>query len=547
MIWHNVGYYNNHTDKTNTFQLLLVNRDDVSRGDFDIVFNYDQIQWDTGDTTGNSADPGGVAAHVGYHSLNQCFNYGCGINSAFLALARTRAHSTASIRPAAATGGGGGRSVDYPGSGTSGAFLDSNMSTGLIHNSYNSLQQGRYIFRVRNTSRQGSGSISGAVYQGSASTGNAVAGANVQACPSDNFAPCQSTTSHGDGTYEVDGLAGFTQYRVTAFPPSSSSGYFSQSIDVYLSSESSPSTGNTIVLQQLVTPESTGSSVTQNPPRSSNGVPLIYWGQPFTLQTTGKCANGTATYNIAPETGPSRSGTLDESPAGSGAYVATVPAVQPTHGHTRITITINNCLDGSTQTAGPFDIFIDPSGAVIDDTDGTTPINGATVTLLRSDTGVAGTFTPAPATAIELPLAHPNPETSGASDGLYGWNVLTGYYIVQVSKPGYMCPATHTTTTAMLDNGTTQTVNLTCVPGTGGAPDSVQTDALPIPPAAAGLTIYLKRIITNSCPPNCGGGTSTPELGSGELLATGLAPITIALLYRRRRMRRAEREKGTAA
>lgn len=106
MIWHNVGYYNNHTDKTNTFQLLLVNRDDVSRGDFDIVFNYDQIQWDTGDTTGNSADPGGVAAHVGYHSLNQCFNYGCGINSAFLALARTRAHSTASIRPAAATGGG---------------------------------------------------------------------------------------------------------------------------------------------------------------------------------------------------------------------------------------------------------------------------------------------------------------------------------------------------------------------------------------------------------------------------------------------------------
>ncbi len=36
--------------------------------------------------------------------------------------------------------------------------------------------------------------------------------------------------------------------------------------------------------------------------------------------------------------------------------------------------------------------------------------------------------------------------------------------------------------------------------------------------------------------------TATPELGSGELLAAGLLPIGAALLYRRRRMRRAPQQ-----
>jgi len=39
-----------------------------------------------------------------------------------------------------------------------------------------------------------------------------------------------------------------------------------------------------------------------------------------------------------------------------------------------------------------------------------------------------------------------------------------------------------------------------------------------------------------------GNGAATPELGSGELLATGLLPLGLALLYRRRRARRATRQ-----
>lgn len=66
--WNNVGYYSNHTDLLNTFQLLLTNRSDVANGDFDIYFNYDDINWETGDASGGSGGFGGVPAAAGFNS-----------------------------------------------------------------------------------------------------------------------------------------------------------------------------------------------------------------------------------------------------------------------------------------------------------------------------------------------------------------------------------------------------------------------------------------------------------------------------------------------
>ena len=43
--WINVGYFNSHADKTDSFQLLLVDRSDTGAGNFDIVFNYDNVSW----------------------------------------------------------------------------------------------------------------------------------------------------------------------------------------------------------------------------------------------------------------------------------------------------------------------------------------------------------------------------------------------------------------------------------------------------------------------------------------------------------------------
>jgi hypothetical protein len=41
-------------DKLATFELLLVDRSDTGAGNFDVEFNYDTVQWETGDA---AADP----------------------------------------------------------------------------------------------------------------------------------------------------------------------------------------------------------------------------------------------------------------------------------------------------------------------------------------------------------------------------------------------------------------------------------------------------------------------------------------------------------
>jgi hypothetical protein len=64
--WPGVGYFGSHTDKLNTFQLLLVDRGDTGTGNFDIYFNYDQMLWETGDASGGSNGFGGTSAAAGY-------------------------------------------------------------------------------------------------------------------------------------------------------------------------------------------------------------------------------------------------------------------------------------------------------------------------------------------------------------------------------------------------------------------------------------------------------------------------------------------------
>lgn len=65
--WVNVGYFDGHTDKLNSFQLLLVNREDSSSpGDFDIAFNYDKVRWESGDFSGGSGGLAGTSAAAGF-------------------------------------------------------------------------------------------------------------------------------------------------------------------------------------------------------------------------------------------------------------------------------------------------------------------------------------------------------------------------------------------------------------------------------------------------------------------------------------------------
>ena len=66
--WLDVDYFAssaNHTNR-NSFQVILVDRSDIAPGDFDIEFNFDQIQWEAGQASGgNASGLGGSCARSG--------------------------------------------------------------------------------------------------------------------------------------------------------------------------------------------------------------------------------------------------------------------------------------------------------------------------------------------------------------------------------------------------------------------------------------------------------------------------------------------------
>jgi Nidogen-like/PEP-CTERM motif len=64
--WERVGYFANGTNLLNTFEVILVDASGTGMGNFDIYFNYDQIQWETGGASGGSGGLGGTSAAAGY-------------------------------------------------------------------------------------------------------------------------------------------------------------------------------------------------------------------------------------------------------------------------------------------------------------------------------------------------------------------------------------------------------------------------------------------------------------------------------------------------
>lgn len=65
--WDQVGYFDSHADKLNSFQLVLRGPDySVPTGEGRIGFFYKTMQWETGDASGGSLGFGGTPAAVGF-------------------------------------------------------------------------------------------------------------------------------------------------------------------------------------------------------------------------------------------------------------------------------------------------------------------------------------------------------------------------------------------------------------------------------------------------------------------------------------------------
>jgi Nidogen-like len=124
--WPEVGCFGEISSVLDNFQLVLIDRPELGTGadgdDFEMEFNYDKIQWDTGGASGGDAEcvkspeePEGTSAIVGY------------------------TNGTATE----------GDHFELPGSEVPDAFLDSS-ATGLVHHDLNSETPGRYVFPVVN-------------------------------------------------------------------------------------------------------------------------------------------------------------------------------------------------------------------------------------------------------------------------------------------------------------------------------------------------------------------------------------------------------------
>ena len=84
--WNGVGYFGAHIDKLDYFQVIVIDRSDTGTGNVDIEFNYDGINWETGDASGGSGGLGGSSARVGWANGTGSYQElaGSAINGAFL-------------------------------------------------------------------------------------------------------------------------------------------------------------------------------------------------------------------------------------------------------------------------------------------------------------------------------------------------------------------------------------------------------------------------------------------------------------------------------
>jgi hypothetical protein len=434
--WPHVGYYAGRTDKLNSFQLLIVNRSDIGPGDVDIIFNYDQIQWETGSATSS----GGVDG-LGGHSARAGYSNG----------------STTSF--------------ELPGSAVNGAFLDSSPG-GLANNSRASLERGRYVFPVRSGVAPVGGFVSGHVV-GETEDGLQVslAGAPVQICRQDVVpAICSTTTTDANGAYIVAGLTAGT-YNGIAVPPAARP-------DLFPDINALVNLGNNQGLIdydfKLVRPRPRPPGVTiDSIATTSTGAPVLNWSSPVQVTTmNASCQGGSASYELILEGAVIASGPMPAT-ATAGLFKGTIPPLRPQHGPALLVIEVS-CPGAGVDKTVEVDVYIDPSGYVR--TVQGAPIAGATVTLYRSDTS-AGPFEVVPNGSASMePSNRNNPDLTNA-EGFFHWDVLAGYYKVRAEKAGCTNPAN--AAQPYVETGVLEipppAVNLELVLDCGGAPVNTPT------------------------------------------------------------------------
>lgn len=404
VIWRNVRYsYKLPTDKLNTFQLILVDRSDEGVGDFDIVMNYDHIQWEAMELLKGQEVPTGL----GDPSATAGFSAGNGQAHAF---------------------------YSFPGSLVSGSFLDTHPDLGLARTRHNSEVMGRHIFKVRNgvSPDPRGGRITGTVTD-DASPPNPLPGALVQLCPA-TPGPCNHITRTGpSGQYNVLELAE-GDYRITVFPPEDSLTRQTTVDSVHLAADATLEAN--VVLNRLAAmpPHVQLSPTVPN----KGGVPSVYTTGWLDMRTTG-CRNGEARYRMTHPNGAILSGEMEVGQKEEHAWeYRTRFLLLRGEGLATVEILIQ-CPNGTWQnTVFSLFLYLDPSGTVR--TLSGRPVPDARVTLYRAESA-SGPFEVVPdGSAMMSPDNRDNWDLTDA-EGRFRWDVIGGYYRVRAEREGCLAPS----------------------------------------------------------------------------------------------------------
>ena len=391
--WDDVGYYANHADKLNSFRLYLVDRSDAVVGDFDIVFDYRRLLWETGDASGGQNGFGGRSAGAGFSS-------GTGSPEGFFQI---------------------------PGTLVNGAFLDGGPNSLVAGSRDSGGQPGIWRFRVRSGLSPGVHSLSGRVVAG-ASGGQGVEQALVQVCTLDQAPSCTLVRTDADGDFVASGLPAGT-YALRGMPPVGASELAPGT------ATSGPVGPGSTPFVEIVLPTTTGTppGTTLSPSRAgANGVPTVYTGQATEL-TTEACPGGSVTVSVT-RNGETIAGPLPMDETRPGVFTAALPPFSGS-GTAEIVITVT-CTDGSVRVS-TFTVYIDPSGRVVDQAG--QPIRNAVVTLLRSDNPEGPFEAVADGSPIMSPSNRANPDSTDDA-GRFAWDVVAGYYRVRAEAFGCAAP-----------------------------------------------------------------------------------------------------------
>ncbi|MGH2368447.1 MAG: choice-of-anchor L domain-containing protein [Chloroflexota bacterium] len=338
----------------------------------------------------------------------------------------------------------------------------------------------RFVTSQTGNPETGVGTISCTVYADNALPIHVVNRARVGACRVGGI--CNHTETNSSGQYTFSGLAA-GQYALRAFPPSGSSLLPGLLGPLTLAAGGSL-TGQDIILNTPF-PAPTATTITPSV-KAPGDVPKVFAGQPFGLLTFANCfgAAPTSNYKIFRGTSLIASGPMTPQLA-AGSYGAVVPALSASPIPARVEITI----DCPPASGGPlfhvFNIYTDPSG-VVKTVEGV-PIPGATVTLFRTDSLGAPFEIVSDGSSLMSPSNRKNPDTTNA-DGLFGWDVIAGFYKVRAEKAGCVSPA-------------------------NPAQSFVESAVLTIPPPVTDLELVLSCPTLDAAPPTTAV-TLTATLGS---------------------------------